>query len=533
MVLKTLSLALLCSSAVALGANTRSAKKATPAKANQDGATARAAGEIERVLEVNNVEHKADHRIRIFMSATERANGVRFPISTIERNMVKVHFTNTATPPADAISLSILGSQPGDLKRAMFVAFDLDRTLNARALAEVKDRVSEIVADLPAQYLTVTALAQGSARIVADATPENSDNINRIQQQLAALAPEGDGPVLTDTLCVAAERFHAWNLNGFTGGDQKVLIIVSPTGDSPSSERFRGENCWRSLVEQKVRVFQVAYGKAERRPAFDLSGAAPDSGGFVHTVSGPLDILAAVKNVIANLRNEYVLDVDAPDISLEDQPLELSVKVAYHETVLSSDVHNVGFVIPSLAHVFSTKAAAKVDQDNAVDHTEEVEYARKMRFLQVLGLIVLGIVFLVVVQRSIRYRLRTASCSTCSARVKKDHSDCSFRKSDCIARLVFVSGPFAGMTFPLMRGPNRISAFAGSGVVLPRGGVSWFNHGTIVVDGFKAAYTPKKLGKDLVNGWPVHETRLLGIGHVLKIGKHQLRFEVKPQAAGK
>lgn len=491
-------------------------------------------GEIERVIEVNGVEHKTDHRIRIFMSATEHANGIRFPITTIERNMVKVHFTNTSTPPADAISLSILGSQSSDLKRAMFVAFDLDRTLTGRALAEVRDRVSEIVSDLPAQYLTVTALAQNSARIIADSTPENSDNINRIQQQLAALPAEGDGPVLTDTLCVAAERFHAWNLSGFGRGDQKVLIIVSPSGDSPSSERFRGENCWRSLLEQKVRVFQIAFGKAEKRPAFDLSEVAADSGGFVHTVGGPLDILAAVKNVIANLRNEYVLDVDAPDIPLEDQPLELSVKVAYHDTVISSDIHNVGFIIPTLANVFSSKSNAnKTDQEASIDHTAEIESARKIRFLQIVGLIIFALGLVIFAQRKIVHRLRSTDCNTCGARVKKDHSDCMFRKPECIARLVFVSGPFAGMTFPLVRGPNRISAFARDGVVLPRGHVSWFNHGTIVVDGFKAAYTPKKLGRDLINGWPVQETRLLGIGHVLKIGDHHLRFEVKPQAAGK
>lgn len=496
--------------------------------------TPRANGEIERVIEISGVEHKADHRIRIFMSATERANGIRFPISTIERNMVKVHFTNTSTAPADAISLSILGSQSSDVKRAMFVAFDLDRTLTARALTEVKDRVSELVADLPAQYLTLTAMAQGSARIIADATPENSDNINRIQQQIAALAPEGDGPVLTDTLCVAAERFHAWDLNGFKSGDQKVLIIVAPNGDSPVSERFRGENCWRSLIEQKVRVFQIAYGKPERKPAFDLAAVAPDSGGYVHSVSGPLDILAAVKNVIANLRNEYVLDVDAPDISLEDQPLELSVKVTYHDTAISSPIHNVGFIIPTLGQVFrSNKKQTKMEQEPNMDHTSEIESARKERFLMIVLLIVICIAIIINTFSIVRKRLKTTDCNTCGARVKKDHSNCAFRKPDCIARLVFVSGRYAGMTFPLIRGSNRLSAFAQSGVVLPRGGVSWFNHGTIVVDGFKAAYTPKKQGRDSINGWPVHETRLLGIGHVLKIGKHQLRFEVKPQAAGK
>lgn len=491
-------------------------------------------GEVERVIEINSVEHKADHRIRIFMSATERANGIRFPISTIERNMVKVHFTNTSTAPADAISLSILGSQPGDLKRAMFVAFDLDRNLSARALTEVKDRVSELVAELPAQYLTLTAIAQGSARIIADATPENSDNINRIQQQIAALAPEGEGPVLTDTLCVAAERFHAWDLNGFKGGDQKILIIVAPSGDSPASERFRGENCWRSLIEQKVRVFQIAYGKPAHRAAFDLAAVASESGGYVHTVNGPLDILAAVKNVSANLRNEYVLDVDAPDISLEDQPLELAVKIAYHDTAISSDVYNLGFIIPSLGRVFgSIKNSAKVDQDTNIDHVSDLETARKERFFMIVLLIVLIIAITIIMYRIIKKRMRTNDCNTCGLRVKRDHSDCAFRKPDCIARLVFISGPFAGMTFPLLRGPNRLSAFAKTGVVLPRGGVSWLNHGTIVVDGFKAAYTPKKQGRDHVNGWPVHETRLLGIGHVLKIGNHHLRFEVKPQAAGK
>ena len=95
-----------------------------------------------------------------------------------------------------------------------------------------------------------------------------------------------------------------------------------------------------------------------------------------------------------------------------------------------------------------------------------------------------------------------------------------------------ISGPHAGVTYPLFRGPNRISVFAKSGVVLPRGGVRWFNHGTLVADGHKVAYTPTKMHRDALNGWPITEARLLGQGYMLRIGKHRLRLEIKPSALG-
>lgn len=489
-------------------------------------------GQVERVAKVIAVEHKDDHRIRIYLSATEDSGGIRYPISTIERNMVHVDFTNTSTAPAEAQSLSLLGSQPGDLKRALFLAFDLDRTLTGREISEVRERVSDIISELPAQYLTAAAISQGSARILADVTPEKSDNINRIQQQLAALPAEGEGPALSDTLCVAAERFHAWNLNDFKASDQKVLIIVSPPGDAPSTERYRAQNCWRSLAEQKVRVFQISFRKPQQKSVFDLSVAARESGGFVHHVSGPLDILAASKNVVALLKNEYVLDVDAPDISLEDQPLELKVRIAYHDAEIVSGVHNVGFVIPTLAQVFVGRTRAATTSETSTDLYDDVEQARKVQFvLVVIGSVVLLILFFFAM-RLLKVRMSSTKCNTCNARVRKDHADCPFRRADCMARLVMMSGTHAGMTYPLVRGPNRISSISSNGIVLPRGGVHWFNHGTIVVDGFKVAYTPSRLGRDRLNGFLITETKLLGQGYVLKIGQHNLRLEVKPSASG-
>ncbi|MCX6126777.1 MAG: hypothetical protein NTV34_18775 [Proteobacteria bacterium] len=489
-------------------------------------------GEVKREIFIRAVEQKGDHLIRVYVSATEGSSGIKYPISTIERNMMKVEFTNTATPPTEVKSLSILGSQQGDLKRALFVAFDLSRQLTGRELVEVRDRISEIVSELPSQFLTVTAISQGSARIIADVTPEKSDNINRIQQQLAALPSEGDGPALSDALCVAAERFHAWNLQGFKASDQKILILLSPPGDGPSTERFRAENCWRSLIDQKVRVYQISFGKTGHPAKFDLATLAAESGGFVHGVNGPLDILAASKNIIALLKNEYVLDVDAPDISLEDQPLELKVKVSYHDELVISEIYNVGFVMPTLAQVFKSGSGKQSSLPSESDVYEHIEKARKINFLIMLAmLVVTGLLISLAVSR-LRAHLRSTSCNTCREVVRKDHRDCPFRKPNCIARLVMMSGPHAGQTYPLLRGSNRISAFAAGGVKLPRGRVRWLHHGTIVADGFKVAYTPTKIGLDRLNGWPITETKLMGQGHVLKLGKHQLRLEVKPGASG-
>ena len=487
--------------------------------------------DINRSIDVISVEHKGDHRIRVFFSATEKSGQIRYPISTIERNMVSVSFRNISSPPQEAKSLAVLGSQSTDLNRALFVAFNLDRTLTAREIVEVRERISELITELPAQYLYVSASAQDSFRTIADTTPDKNDNINRIQQQIAALQTEGEGPALSEILCSGAEKFKTWPLDKFKRSDQKIMIIVSPSGDTKITERFRAENCWRSLIDQKVRVFHVSFGKQKYKSTFDLKAVIEASRGFVHEVSSPLDILAASKNIIGILKNEYVLDVEAPDISLEDQPLELSVKVSYHNSIMQSDVYNLGFVIPTLSSVFGRPQASNATNDKTpLDLQKDIEFERKLKFgIYVLVLIaIITIIFFMF--RYLKKRNATRVCGTCNLRVKKDFSNCAFRATDCVARLIFVSGPKAGQMIPLRRGPNRVSVFSRQGAQIPRGGIRWFNHGTIVADGSRATYTPKKMGQDLINGWPVHETKMLGQGHVLKMGKHVLRFEIKPSS---
>ena len=449
--------------------------------------------------------------------------------------MVKVEFTNTSTPPAEAKSLLLHGAGGNDLRRAMYIGFSLHRKLKADAIEELRSQVGNLLKELPSELLTVAAVSQDSARVIADVSPENGDNVNRILQQLQSLAPEGEGPALADTLCVAAERFHAWDLSPFKKSDQKILVVISNPGDSPSVERYRGQNCWRSLLDQGVRVFSVAFGQQLGKQSFDLTNIAPESGGYVHRVSGPVEMNAAVKNVIALLKSEYVIDVDAPDIALEDQPLELKVRISYHDEVFESANYNVGFVIPTLSKLFSpVQSDAEIRQNEEATALAEAEaqYARWSRLI-LIAVSILGIVFgSRFIRKYLKHRHETVECNSCGERVTRDHSDCPFRRPDCAARLVVIGGALAGQTFPIMKGETTISRFSSNGIKIKGRGIRWWGHGTIMLDGHKAIYTPSKFGRDRINGWLVHEGRLLGVGSVLTVGNQKLRFEVKPQAFG-
>ena len=490
-------------------------------------------GAISRVANVLEVRHLEDKKIRLIFSAQENNGSQRFPITTIDRSMVKVDFMNVSAPPAEAESLMLNGSGGTELKRAMFVGFSLHRKLRARAIEEVRADVGDLIKQLPAELLTVAAISQDSARVIADVTPQKSDNINRISQQLQALEPEGEGPALADTLCVAAERFHAWDLGGFKKSDQKVLILLSTPGDAPGKERFRGQNCWRSLLDQGVRVFFVSFGDPSGVSHFNLVDVAQESGGYAHRVSGPVEMNAAVKNIIALLQNEYVVDVTAPAISEDDQPLELKVRIAYHDATFESHLFDVGFVIPALARGATTDVNLPGGSADG-DHGQQLSANSTVMFHG--GLLALGITaFLgiagVIGVPLIKHRAKTTGCSTCGSRVYRDHSDCPFRKSNCVARLVYIGGPNAGQTIPLLAGATRLSRFGfrGAGIAVSGRKIDWFNHGTIIIDGSKAIYTPVRFSRDRINGWLVNEPRLLGVGGVLRIGDQNLRFEMKPQ----
>lgn len=486
----------------------------------------------QRVAEIFEVRHLENNKLRMIFSAQENNGIQRFPITTIDRSMIKVDFLNVSAPPADAESLMLNGSAVAEIRRAMFVGFSLHRKLRPRAIEEIRADVAELIRQLPSDLLTVAAISQDSARVIADVTPQNSDNINRITQGLQSLEPEGEGPAMADTLCVAAERFHAWDLGRFRKSDQKVLIMMSNPGDKPGTERFRAENCWRSLQDQGVRVYFVSFGDPSGVSHFDLTDVAQESGGYTHRVSGPVEANAAVKNIIALLNNEYAVDFEAPPIAMEDQPLELKVRVVYHDAIFESKAHTLGFSSPELA--VGAKSQVAVDSESkglSSGQNESIQAQIVPVLTTILAVIGILLTALLVVIPFMRHRIKTTKCSSCDVRVLRDHSDCPFRKSTCVARLVYIGGPNAGQTVPLLSGVNGLSRFRirAHTTVISGKKIAWLHHGTINIEGAKAIYTPMKPSRDRVNGWLVSEPRLLGVGSVLRLGDQNLRFEMKPQ----
>lgn len=478
-------------------------------------------GATTRIADVIDVRHLGGHKIRVIFSAQENDGTLRFPISTIDRSMVRVDFTNVSSPPAEAESLMFNGSPGVELRRATFIGFSMHRRLKGRAIDELRADVTDLIKELPSESLTVAAIAQNSARVIADVTPQKSDNTNRILQQIQTIEPEGDGPAIIDTLCVASERFRSWDLGAFRSSDQKVLIILSTPDDSKELDRFRGEACWRSLLDQGIRVFFVSFGEWANSTKFELSDVAQDSGGHVHRVSGPVEMNAAVKNIIALLKNEYVVDLTAPSIPLPDQPLELKVRVSYHDNMFESNVYSLGSIIPDLAIAFNSMPGGI----NGSHH----DGARLERASLLWIVLVVLIVIVLGVLKFFNVRAKKLLCSTCKWHVLRDHSDCPYRKPSCVARLVYIGGPFAGQTIPLLNGENKLARgfWYTSGTKVFGSNIDWFHHSSITIEGSKAIYSPKKLARDRINGWLVHEPRLLGIGSVIKLGNQNLRFEAK------
>jgi hypothetical protein len=131
-------------------------------------------------------------------------------------------------------------------------------------------------------------------------------------------------------------------------------------------------------------------------------------------------------------------------------------------------------------------------------------------------------------------RLKTVGCNACGQRTDKSHADCPFRDRNAIARLVVLDGPDAGQTLPLRLGANILGRSPRAQVRVRGRRISWRRHGVLTIEGARALYTPRPPSRwrrgirDRVNGWPVREPRLLGIGALLTVGERRLRFEVKP-----
>lgn len=481
-------------------------------------AGARAEPVAGRGAVVQHLEQVEGRDFRFVVTVFEEDGALRYPITTLDRAHVKIVYPGTEITDSAATSLALYDSAAAGVKRALIVAFHPGDRKDA---GEVKTEVADLLGRLSSPYLAVGLVGDGAETLLADVTPGRSENVTRLQQDILALGAEDSMPDLASTWCFAAERLRGWDLAGFGPGDQKIVVAVGPD-DTSADGGAKGE-CLAELKAVGARVYRIGWGAPRKRTA-DLGAVLVGTGGFEHRVRGGADVHPALSNIVALLKHEYVVEFRVPDGVLPQQPLRVQPTFTYHGDVFTATTRALPVVLENPPPPEPAKAPEVVVEAPKTKRTVDPRAYAGAAVGAVMMVVGGALAF-----RRLRQRARTTACNSCARRVEKNHKDCPFRKPQVFGRLVVLAGPNAGQTLPLFKGENKIGSAGNAGVHV-RGRKVRRRHATLTLDGTKALYAPAGLG-DRVDGWPVTEPRLLGIGSVLHIGDQKLRFEARRDAA--
>jgi hypothetical protein len=481
--------------------------------------SARAAAAVKRTIEVRHLEYRGEGVARLFFNVLERDGDTAYPVSTLERSMVGVRVVGLDDAKATIVrSLTTVGSSPGAVQRATVVAFHAGTGVPDRGLSTLRAEISELLPKLPSAYLTVAAVDGDGARIVGAIKPGSADNVVAIQREILALDESGAAYDRDGALCFAAKRFREWGLADFARSDQKVAVVVGPSGTQAADGP--GAACARELAARDVRIFEIVWGGDGARAKGDRSGAVTTL-----RIKSPLDVSPALANVASLLNDEYIAETGLPPVPAELQPIALETLVRYHGESFHSETVRLPAVIPDLLP--PPPAPPEVVGPPKPAPGPERWVAIGAAAVVVVAASALGV-------RHLRHRARTTTCNSCGRRVAKSYSDCGFRDKSVVARLVVLDGAHSGRIIPLRTGDNELGRLPWTRVPVRDRGVRWRRHGTLRIEGTKALYTPAPSGRrrrrDRVNGWPVTEPRLLGVGYVLQVGPRKLRFEARNDA---
>lgn len=482
--------------------------------------------DVPRKATIRAIEYQGDKLMRIRFSAFEKEGRTRYPLTTLDRSMVEVSF-DQVEPKGIVRSLTTSGAALGETNRAIVVVFDADQVQPTRAAQPLRGEIADFISKVPAAYLAIGQVSDGQSKLIGQTTPGQAENIATFQREILASTAEGTQWSRDAALCFAAERFDAWDLSDFAHGDQKLVIIVGPERGPPQTPEAKA--CYSSLKKKGVQTMDVHWPSKDWPPAQAKGAPKPKKvKGFAHRVKTPLDLQPAFTNVVANLNTEYLLEVEVPEVPMAAQPLKVEVKIAYHDQPLSTGMWKYKTVIPELtpppppsANVPVAAPEKELAAAPPVDTTDPVAAAG-------IALVIAGTV-LVAGAWAMR-RKQTVACNGCGHRAKNSYSDCPFRAKNVVGSLVVLDGKHAGRTLALLSGDNVIGRSPRAMVPVDSRKISWRRHATLKIEGGKALYIPEaKRGVDRVNGWPVAEPRLLGVGHVIQIGERKLRFEAKPE----
>jgi hypothetical protein len=486
----------------------------------------------EVVVRAHGVER--NEVLRLLVSVYERDNDSRYPLSTLDSGSFSL-VSQENVPMGKPFSVATVGSLFPGLKRATVVVFEANSGTPVREGVAIRSAIAEFLPSLRSPFLSVVATGVDASHELFNYTPLKAENPKALGRFVIDYQPlisrRGDAA----GLCSALGVFKGWGTSDFSSFDQMNVVLVSQ-GNLIEEDEVRAGLCRADLVRSGVRLFSVVLGAVSSLKSSgggeSPKGAVEERPGFVQHVAPLGDIQSALNNIRAYLDDEYVLDFDrtrlAHDPRLFEQ--EMLLQVAYHGNLVHSAPLLVTFpkvvvkepeVAPS-----PTPPPAKVSATGGRRHSSSGLSAQ--RFL-VLGGAVLSLVVASALGALVFLRKRRVFCATCGHPVAENHESCPFKSDKCVARLRVMQGECSGMMFPLFVGVNSFGSGRRNAVSVGATGIER-HHGRISIAKRKVVYYPNGGGTDRINGWTVHEPRLIAHGNIIRIGDTVFCFELRESA---
>jgi len=480
-------------------------------------------GAATRYAEIRQIEHLQDRRLRAYLSVFESSgtDGVRYPIATLDRSAIQFFTPDDPDQPLGAESLWTYATLAPPRPRATVIVFHDSNDLSVKLATEVRKSVAENLPAFRSDFLTVLASGGGRVAEIATLNPVQSENIKALQRKINASQSLGSENGSALALCGALDQYVRWQELGVEAVDQKSVILIGPPGDPYPVARESFQKCWIQLRTMGVRIFHVAYQlEGITLPANDKVASMSEAG-TLHQVQTALDVFPALSNVASILNDEYVVEFSLPKDRVLAPQEAIFARISYHGNVFASAQKSAQ--IP-MAVVIST-LPDQPEEEKALNERPPTWWFDVL-------LVVGALVAVILLGRFIRTRWRlqreTRICNSCGARVVNDFSNCPFRHTGCVAKLTVLSGPHLGRQYPLFLGRNSIGSGRRCTIQIRGNQGIRRRHAFIEIKNERAQFSTLA-GQDRVNGWLVHEPRLIGSGSVIALNGMQLFFEIRPE----
>ncbi len=496
-----------------------------------------------KLVRVRAVEPTDDFKLIVFGRVFEEDNGILFPVTTLDREAFSLALGKDMKIDVKPDSLSTYSSLAQPRARRMVITFPFAANVPESTMRDIRQTLAENLPLTRSDYLSVLSITSEGESEIAGATPGVADNIRALQKRILDAKSAGKAVGTHNLVCAAGRKFSEWARYAAAPGEQQVLVLITHPSEARTDDLRTLTTCLDELTISGVAIYLLKVDAIPHLPvnAEKLFDAAKLSGGYVQRVGSRVDLFPALSNLFANLNEEYVATFnlfslvgnwDGRRAIAQDGVTYMDLGVTYHGQSIKSGVFTVPLQQGWRDNIERINQA-KSENEHFLRMFLDLNYRERVIAGVLAAILVVTVLFIFRYWLlSVRLWLRSVRCRTCGLRVKRSFSNCPYRETRFAGWLSVLNGKDIGMVLPVMQGANLIGTSDSCQIHFRRGYKIRRKHAELLIDNGKAQFKTLRPGVakrlvDMVNGFPVHEARLLAHGDVLRIGEAYLRFELR------